>query len=40
MLDLATCITIFQREDSQPSGEIYIDSALPLITSALIADRG
>jgi len=34
MLDLATWITIFQREDSQPSGEIYIDSPLP------VADRG
>jgi hypothetical protein len=24
---------IFQREDSQPAGEIYIDTALPLATS-------
>jgi hypothetical protein len=29
MLDLVTHTTIFQDENSQPAGEIYIDTALP-----------
>ncbi len=35
MLDLVTRTTIFHREDSQPAGEIYLDSALLLTTSGL-----
>jgi long-subunit acyl-CoA synthetase (AMP-forming) len=33
MLDLVTHTTIFQDENSQPAGEIYIDTALLLATS-------
>jgi hypothetical protein len=33
MLDLVTRTTIFQRENSQSAGEIYIDTALLLATS-------
>jgi hypothetical protein len=29
MLDLVTQATIFQDENSQPAGEIYMDTALP-----------
>jgi hypothetical protein len=33
MLDFVTHTTIFKRGDSQPAGEIYIDTALLLATS-------
>jgi hypothetical protein len=35
MLDLVTRTTIFQRENSQSAGEIYIDMALPAMVERL-----